>query len=120
MTPNGPLHLAADVRDLQIVDSDGHYCGVVDDVEFEGKAGKKLRLKAILVGPGAWRGRLPGWQAWLAARFAGTRIVRIPWRELETIGAVVRLKRSARALGLDGPERRAAAWLPGGSDDAFV
>jgi sporulation protein YlmC with PRC-barrel domain len=120
MTPGGPLHLAADVRDLQIVDSGGHYSGIVDDIEFEGGAGRKLRLKAILVGPGAWRGRLPAWLAWLAARLAGTRVVRIGWQEVETIGSVVKLKRTARALGLDAPERRAASWLPGGSDDALV
>lgn len=120
MKPLGSLHLAADVRDLQIVDSDGHCCGIVDDLEFEGRPGGKLRLKAILVGPGAWRGRLPAWLAWAIAGLAGKRIVRIPWQEIETIGSVVKLKRTGRALGLDAPERRAAAWLPGGSDDALV
>jgi sporulation protein YlmC with PRC-barrel domain len=118
--PRGPLHLAADVRDLQIVDCDGACCGIVDDIEFEGGPAKKLRLKAILVGPGAYRGRLPAWLAWLVSRLAGERVVRIPWQEVETIGSVVKLKRTARTLGLDAAERRARAWLPGGSDDALV
>ena len=120
MKPGGPLHLAADVRDLQIVDRDGHYCGIVDDIEFDGRPGAKLSLKAILTGPGAYRGRLPAWLYRLITRIAGARVVRIPWSEVETIGSVVTVKRTARALGLDKAERRAASWLPGGSDDALV
>lgn len=120
MKPGGPLHLAADVRDLQIVDRDGEYCGIVDDIEFKGRAGGKLSLAAILVGPGAYRGRLPFWLYRPLTRLIGDHVVRIPWKEVETIGSVVRLKRAAAALGLDRPERRAAAWLPGGGDDAFV
>lgn len=119
MKPSGPLHLAADVRDLQIVDRDGACCGIVDDIEFAGRPGGKLALAAILVGPGAYRGRLPGWLYRPLTRLAGERIVRIPWKEVETIGSVVKLKRTAGALGLDRPERRAAAWLPGGGDDAL-
>ena len=118
MKPDGRLHLVADVRDLQIVDSDEWNCGIVDDLELEGAPGGKLKLTAILVGPGTYRGRLPRWLAWLITRIAGDRIVRIPWNEVETIGSVVRLKRSAQALGLGTAERRAAAILPrhGGLD----
>jgi len=120
MKPAGPLHLVADVRDLQIFDRDGECCGIVDDIELEGRPGGKLRLAAILVGPGAYRGRLPGWLYGPLARLIGDHVVRIPWKEVETIGSVVRLKRTAAALGLDRSERRAAAWLPGGGDDAPV
>jgi len=118
MKPDGRLHLVADVRDLQIIDSEEENCGIVDDLAFEGAPGGKLKLAAILVGPGTYRGRLPRWLAWLAVRIAGDRIVRVPWSEVKTIGSVVRLKRSARELGLGVVERRAAALLPrhGGLD----
>jgi len=120
MKPGDRLNLAADVRDLQIVDRDGSYCGIVDDLELAGRPGGKLMVAAILVGPGAWRGRLPGWLYRPLTRLIGDRIARIAWKEVETIGSVVKLKRTAAALGLDRSERRAAAWLPGGSDDALV
>ena len=120
MKPDGAFHLAADVRDLQIVDRNGNYCGIADDIELEGGPGGKLRVAAILVGPGAWRGRLPGWVYRPLTRLVGAHVARIPWKEIETIGSVVRLRRTAAALGLDRPERRAAAWLPGGGDDALV
>jgi len=118
MKPDGRLHLVADVRDLQIVDCDGENCGIVDDLAFVGGPGRKLELAAILVGPGTYHGRLPRWLAWLATRIAGDRIVRVPWKEIETIGSVLRLKRTASELGLGAAERRAAAWLPrvGGLD----
>ena len=118
MKPDGRLHLVADVRDLQIVDSEEENCGIVDDLEFEGAPGGELKLAAILVGPGTYHGRLPRWLAWLATKIAGKQIVRLPWSEVETIVSRVRLKRSARDLGLGAAERRAAAILPkhGGLD----
>ena len=118
MKPDGRLHLVADVRDLQIIDSEEENCGIVDDLEFEGAPGGKLKLAAILVGPGTYPGRLPRWVAWLATSIAGKHVVRVPWSEIETIGSRVRLKRPAEALGLGAAERRAAAILPkhGGLD----
>jgi len=118
MKPTGRLHLVADVRDLQIVDCDGTYCGIADDLAFEGGPGGRLKLAAILVGPGTYYGRLPRWLAWLATRIAGDAVVRLPWKEIETIGSVVRLKRSAAEVGLGAADRRAAALLPkfGGLD----
>ena len=35
-------------------------------------------LKALLVGPGAYRGRMPGWLFWLVGKIAGDRIARVP------------------------------------------
>jgi hypothetical protein len=118
MKPTDRLHLVTDVRDLQIIDSDEENCGIVDDIELEGAPGKKLTVAALLIGPGAYRRRLPRWMAWLSERLAGTSVVRVPWSEVRNITSVVQLTRTAGELGLDRSERRAAAWLPrlGGLD----
>ena len=112
MKPDARLDLVADVRDLQIVDCDEENCGIVDDLELEGAPGGKLRVKAILVGPGAWRNRLPRWAAWLVRRIAGDKLTRIKWEEVEKITSVVQLRRSAAELGLGEADRRLAAMLP--------
>lgn len=112
MKGTGRLQLFAGVRDLQIVDCDGEYCGIVDDLELEGAPGGKLRVKALLVGPGAWAKRLPRWAAWLARLVAGDGIVRVPWKEVESVASLVRLRRSAAALGLGAADRRLEARMP--------
>ena len=117
MKPSGRLNLVADLRDLQIEDCDGLNCGIVDDVEFEGKPGGPLALAAILVGPGAYADRLPRWAAWLVGKVAGRGIVKVPWSEVRTIGSIVRLARPAKELGLSRPEAKAGrpiAMLGGG------
>ena len=121
MKPDGRLRLAADVRDLQIVDSDGHYCGIVDDIELDGKVGGKLVPAALLVGPGAYRNRLSAPALWLIHRLAGDRIVRVPWSEIAHITSVVSLKQPGSALGLAKSEEKAKRLLPKvGEMDASV
>ena len=100
MTPDDPLKLLGHVRDLQIVDVDGRRCGVVDDIECAGGVGKPLALRALLVGPGAYKERLPTWLFWLVTKLAGDRLVRVPWSEVETITNTVQLRKSAREYGL--------------------
>jgi hypothetical protein len=112
MKASGRMHLLGDVRDLQLVDCNEENCGIADELELEGSAGGKLRVKAILVGPGAWRSRLPRWAAWLASLVAGDNMVRVPWGEVESIASVVRLRRSAAELGLGGADRRLEAKMP--------
>ena len=120
MTPTGPLRLAADVRDLQIIDSQGNYCGIVDDIELEGKVGGKLAPAALLVGPGAYRHRVGRLPLRLIHMIAGDHMVRVPWSEIEHITSVVTLRRSAEALGLATTEERARQLLPriGAMDEA--
>ena len=112
MKPTDRLHLLADVRDLQIVDCNEENCGIVDDLELAGKPGGKLEVKAILVGPGAYRDRLPGWLAWLIVKVAGNDIVRVPWEDVRSIRSVIQLERSAAELGLGRADRRLAARMP--------
>ena len=42
MTPQASLKLVGEVRDLQIIDSEGVHCGIADDLEFEGEPGRPL------------------------------------------------------------------------------
>jgi sporulation protein YlmC with PRC-barrel domain len=112
VTPAGRLQLVCQLRDLQIVDAEDVHCGTVDDVEFEGKAGGPVRIKALLVGPGSYATRLPRWWMALLRLVAGDGIVRVPWREVESIASMVKLRRKAEALGLGRGEDRARRLLP--------
>jgi sporulation protein YlmC with PRC-barrel domain len=112
MKPIGPLKVVSQLLDLPLIDSNGNYCGVVDDVEFDGSAGKETRLAALLVGPGAYKGRMPGWAMWLVRKIAGDRVTRVPVAEVESINSAVHLKTGAGKLGLHKSEDSARAWIP--------
>ena len=112
MKPDGTIKLVAELLDLPLLDTEGKFCGIVDDLELEGAPGKKLRLKALLVGPGAYRGRMPKWAMWLVGTVAGDRITRVPIGEVRAIDSVVHLMRRGSELGLDKSERAAGKWIP--------
>ena len=112
MNLTDPLKLVSQLLDLPIVDKDEHWCGIVDDVEFEGSAGKETRVKALLVGPGAYTGRMPGWMFWITRRIAGDRMVRVPAAEIAEIGAVVKLKSTAQKLKLGEADDEVRPWIP--------
>ena len=95
-----------------IVDEDERSCGIVDDVELSGGPGKETRVKALLVGPGAYRGRMPRWMFWFVRKIAGDRMVRVPASQIIEIGAVVKLGCRGEKLGLHEAEDRASAWIP--------
>ena len=114
MTPDGKLKLVSELLDLPLLDSEGKYCGIVDDVELTGQAGRTLKLTALMVGPGAWSGRLPGWAKWLVRIVAGDRATRVTLDKVVTIGAAVHLEVPARELGLHKSEDHAARWIPRG------
>lgn len=112
MRPSGPVQLVAQLRDLQIVDCEGANCGIVDDIDLAGAPGRKLRIKALLVGPGGYAGRLPSWAMGLVRLVAGSGCVHVPWEQVERITSVVRLRCKASELGLARGEGRARRWLP--------
>jgi sporulation protein YlmC with PRC-barrel domain len=112
--PDDSLKLVSEVRDLQIVDSEGRKCGIADDVELEGKPGGALTIKAIMVGPGAWAGRLPGWALVLAGPVAGRGVVKVPWGKVKSIGSTITLSATAAELGLAVAERKAERLIPKG------
>jgi sporulation protein YlmC with PRC-barrel domain len=112
MTPSDPLKLVSQLLDLPILDVGGNYCGIVDDIELTGAAGKETRIAALLVGPGAYEGRMPAWAMWLVRKVAGDRIARVPIGEVASINSAVQLKVPADRLGLHKAENAVRAWIP--------
>jgi sporulation protein YlmC with PRC-barrel domain len=112
MKPTGPIKLVSQLIDLPLVDKNDRWCGVVDDVEFDGGPGREMRIKALLVGPGAYKGRMPAWMFWLVGRVAGTHISRVPFEEIKTISSAVHLKCPAEKVGLHRVENRVRRWIP--------
>ena len=102
MNPDSPIKLVSELLDLPLLDAEGNYCGVVDDVE----------LKALLVGPGAYRTRLPRWGMWFVTKLAGDRVARVPIDKVRSVSSAVHLECAARDLGLHKSEAAAAKWLP--------
>lgn len=112
MRPGDPIKLVADLLDLPIQDQDGRFCGVVDDVELSGSAGKEVRIKALMVGPGAYQGRLPGWAFALTRLIAGDRLTRVPVDQIKQIHTSVHLKCRAEEVKLHAVENRVRGWIP--------
>jgi len=104
--PDASLKLLAEVRDLQIVDRDGRNCGVCDDIELDGKPGGPLRIKSLLVGPGAYEGRIPKWLFWLVKRISGSRVTKVPWSAVDKISARIFLNVPGEKVGLRVVENR--------------
>ena len=111
MKPSDKIGLLGGLLDLPLLDSQGCYCGIVDDVALDEDDGD-LRVAALLVGPGAYLRRLPKWASGLIGLIAGNRSVRVPWNAVEAIDSAVRLTQTAVELGLNVGERRAARALP--------
>jgi sporulation protein YlmC with PRC-barrel domain len=109
--PQGRIQLVGGLLDLPILDSAYRYCGIVDDIELE-IDGSVARVTALLVGPGAYRGRLPAWCFRLVCWAAGDRIVRVPWDSIAEIGSAAVLRVKADELGLHKTENRVRGWIP--------
>jgi sporulation protein YlmC with PRC-barrel domain len=108
-----PVDLALGILDHQLVDADGENCGKVDELEVVGLDSGSPEVVELVVGGNAWRTR--GWLGRIAARLAGDA-VHVPWSEVESVSAVVQLKRTAAELRLDRGDDRWAklvAKLPG-------
>jgi hypothetical protein len=98
------VDIALGILDHQLVDSDGHNCGKVDDLEIAGVNSGAPEVTEILVGGNAWRSR--GRLGRLAARMSGTA-VHVAWHEVDEVTSVVTLKGTASDLRLD---RGTARW----------
>ena len=112
MNPDARIKLVSQLLDLPLFDMEGKYCGIVDDVELDGAPGRDLKLNALLVGPGAYSGRLPRWAMTLVKRIAGDRLTRVSIEQVRTIRTAVYLKRAGAELGLHKSEAAAARWIP--------
>jgi hypothetical protein len=98
------------VLDRQLLDSEDHRCGKVDDLALEGGPGEMLEVVAILSGPGVWRERA-GPVGRLAAWLGGGGRVRISWSEVAEINAHVKLKKRADELGLGRGDDRLRPYI---------
>jgi len=112
MNPLGRIKIVSQLLDLPIIDKDKRFCGIVDDIELSGSAGKEIRVAALLVGPGAYEGRMPGWMYWLVRKIAGARVTSVPVGQILEIGSVVRLKSCGEDLGLHETEDKVRNWIP--------
>ena len=112
MKPTGRIKLVSQLLDLPLIDRNGDYCGIVDDVELKGSAGKDVMLAALLVGPGAYAGRMPAWAMAIVRKVAGERITRVPIGQVESIRSFVQLKDTGNALGLHKTENRVRRRIP--------
>jgi sporulation protein YlmC with PRC-barrel domain len=112
MRKEGDIYLVHRLLDEQICDSDGRRIGRVDDVELRGDP---PRVTALLVGEGLYPRRLPRRLARLARRLTGperwgANALRIPWEEVDELGATVKLRKKARELGL-GMGDEPSSWI---------
>ena len=111
MKPTDKIQLVGGLLDLPILDADFRYCGIVDDVEIaQGKDAPYVR--ALLVGPGAYRGRLPGWAFHLVRLVVGAHVARVPWDAIEEIGSAVVLKVGGEAFALHRADDKARRLIP--------
>jgi sporulation protein YlmC with PRC-barrel domain len=114
MKQHGEIDLGLGLLDHQLVDSEGIRCGKVDDLELEGVQEGRPCVSAILVGPRALAHRGLLGRLW-SALWSG-RVVRVPWDEVEDVGAGVFLRKPAAELRLGTGDRRVrplVEWLPG-------
>jgi hypothetical protein len=112
MKPDAPIKLISQLLDLPLLDKDDRWCGVVDDVELDGSPGKATRIKALLVGPGAYSGRMPAWMFRVVKMIAGDRMARVPVEKIDRIASAVHLNCAAEELRLHRVEDRVRAWIP--------
>jgi sporulation protein YlmC with PRC-barrel domain len=105
------LDLGLRLLDDQLFDSDEHRCGRVDDIQLEGGPGARTEVSALLVGSGAWTGRLRKPFAYLVEGVGPDYMHCIPWTEVTRVGTSVGLARPAKDLGLETAEGRSVQWV---------
>lgn len=108
MTTSKVIEVFRELRDLEIFDSEGELCGIADDIEFDGDP---LRIKAILVGPGAFRHRMPRLVGRLIRHIVGDGMIRVPWSAVAHVTSRITLNDTCEALGLAATDRRLRPFL---------
>ena len=94
------LLLMRDIVDNQLVGSEGERVTKVAGVEVELREGTPPVVRALLVGPEPLARRIGPRVGWLVQRVTGgRREVRIPWEEVEDVGADIELNVPAHRTG---------------------
>jgi sporulation protein YlmC with PRC-barrel domain len=106
-----PIDLARDVLDSELIDADGTPCGRVDNLDLEIGSHGELRVRALLVGPGALSLRLPAMVERLVQICISRNQVIVPWSEIERVDGRVRLRRRADELKLANANRIVGRWI---------
>jgi sporulation protein YlmC with PRC-barrel domain len=106
------IHIDLGLRllDDQLLDSDEHRCGRVDDVQLTGKPGSRTEVSALLIGSGAWPPRLRQPFSYVVEGLAPDHMHVIPWSEVSAVGTAVHLSRTAKELGLETDDGRNVQW----------
>lgn len=105
------VDLGLRLMDDQLLDADEHRCGRVDDIQLNGAPGSRTEVSALLVGPGAWTGRLRRPFAYLVEGLGPDYMRCIPWSEVTRVGTAVALAHSAKDLGLEANDGRNVQWV---------
>ena len=105
------VDLGLRLLDDQLFDADEHRCGRVDDVQLKGSPGTKTDVAALLVGPGAWSGRLRRPFSYLVEGVGPDYVRVIPWEEVAAIGTSVTIRHTAMELGLESNDGRNVQWV---------
>jgi sporulation protein YlmC with PRC-barrel domain len=103
------LDLALALLDQELVDSHGRRCGRVDDVDLTD--GEPPAVRALLIGPESRSRRVRGPVGLLLRLLDRGDEIEIPWRAVEDITHVVKLKKPARELRLTAQDDRLRPWL---------
>ena len=112
MSPVGTdIDLGLRLLDDQLLDSDEHRCGRVDDIRLEGKPGSGTEVSALLVGPGAWTPRLRRPFSDIIDGLSPDHMHVIPWSEVTAVGTAVHLSSTAKDLGLETNDGRSVQWV---------
>jgi sporulation protein YlmC with PRC-barrel domain len=110
MRPN-EVDLALHLLDDQLIDAEGGRCGRVDDLELSGGVGQTTRVAALLVGPAAWPGRLPGPFGAAMRLVVPGAMYRVDWDAVEDVTTTVKLSGTATELGLGAKDGRSVRWV---------
>jgi sporulation protein YlmC with PRC-barrel domain len=109
--PETQVNLGLRLLDDQLFDSEEHRCGRVDDIQLKGGPGKRTEVSALLVGPGAWMGRLRRPFDYTVDALGPDYMHCIPWDAVTSVGTSIGLSRSAKELGLETADGRNVVWV---------
>jgi len=105
------IDLGLRLLDDQLLDSEDHRCGRVDDIQLEGAPGSRTQVSALLSGSGSWTNRLRQPFGGMIAGFAPAYVHCIPWSDVTAVGTAVQLSRTAAEIGLEANDGRNVRWL---------